>query len=73
MCFILVLIRTVLNPIVMIAMLFMGYKAIGMVVVITAFNILTLIANTWFCLRKLNIKFSFGSIEQGFFKEALTP
>lgn len=64
-----VLIRTILNPVVMIIMLFMGYKAIGMVVIITLFNIVTLIANTWFCLRKLKIEISFGAIEQGFFKE----
>ncbi len=64
-----ILARTILNPAVMIVMLLVGYKAIGMVVVISIFNLTTLLINTWFCLKKLNIKVSFGRFENGFFKE----
>ena len=64
-----ILARTILNPAVMIGMLLVGYKAIGMVVVISIFNLTTLLINTWFCLKKLNIKVSLGRFENGFFKE----
>ena len=43
------IIRIILNPIVMIIMLLMGYRAIGMVVVTTAFNVITLLINWWYC------------------------
>lgn len=50
------LIRIILNPIMMIIMLLMGYRAIGMVVIVTLFNVLTLLMNAWFCFAKLKIK-----------------
>ncbi len=65
----LVLVRTILNPAVMIVMLMIGYKAIGMVVIISLFNIVTLLINTWYCFKKIKIKISFGQFEKGFFKE----
>lgn len=52
------LIRIILNPIIMILMLLVGYRAIGMVVIVTVFNVLTLLINAWFCLAKLKIKIS---------------
>ena len=58
-----ILARTILNPAVMIVMLLVGYKAIGMVVVISIFNLTTLLLNTWFCLTKLIIKVIFGRFE----------
>lgn len=50
------LIRIILNPILMIIMLLMGYRAIGMVVIVTLFNVLTLLINAWFCFSKLKIR-----------------
>ena len=43
--------RTILNTIVMICLLTMGYKATAMVVVQTVFNILTLLINYIYCKR----------------------
>ena len=43
------IVRVILNPIAMIVMLYMGYRAIGMVVVTTLFNVATLLVNWWYC------------------------
>ncbi|MBQ3027077.1 MAG: oligosaccharide flippase family protein [Alistipes sp.] len=61
--------RTILNTIVMICLLTMGYKAIAMVVVQTVFNILTLLINYIYCKRKLHIKVLFRNFRWEFFKE----
>lgn len=63
------IIRSVLNPVVMVVMLYMGYRAIGMVVVTTLFNVATLLINWWYCKNRLRIKVLFGRFEWGFFKE----
>lgn len=47
------IVRVILNPLVMVMLLLMGYKAIAMVVVITLFNIITLCINTWYCQKNL--------------------
>lgn len=61
--------RVILNPIVMIAMLLIGYRAIGMVVITTLFNIITLIINWWYCKKKINIQIRFGKFKWSFLKE----
>lgn len=63
------IVRIILNPIVMIALLLMGYKAIAMVVITTIFNVITLLINFWYCRNKLHIKVRFGHFKWGFFKE----
>ena len=65
------IVRIILNPIVMILMLMQGYGAIGMVVIITMFNITTLIINMVYCKRKLNVKIMFSKIDKGILKEVL--
>ena len=61
--------RIVLNPLVMVALLLLGYKAIAMVVVITSFNVLTLCVNAWYCFHKIRIKVCFGKFRWGFLRE----
>lgn len=61
--------RTILNTIVMICLLTMGYKAIAMVVVQTVFNILTLLINYIYCKRRLHIKVLFRNFRWEFLKE----
>ena len=61
--------RIVLNPLVMVALLLLGYKAIAMVVVITLFNVLTLCINAWYCFHKIRIKVCFGKFRWGFLRE----
>lgn len=63
------IIRIVLNPLVMILLLSMGYKAIAMVVVITSFNVLTLSINAWYCFRRIKVKVYFGRFNWRFLKE----
>lgn len=63
------IIRSVLNPIVMIALLIIGYKAVAMVVVTTLFNVVTLLINYWYCKNKLNIRLRFGCFRWTFLKE----
>lgn len=63
------IIRSVLNPIVMVLLLVVGYKAIAMVVVTTIFNVGTLFINWWYCKYKLAIKVRFAKLEWGFLKE----
>ena len=52
--------RIVLSTAMMIAVLNIGYKAIGLAVVQTAFNITFLIANAIYCYRKLRVRFIFS-------------
>lgn len=61
--------RVILNTIVMVVLLYMGYKAIGMVVLLTLFNVVTLCLNAWYCRYRLCIKVKFGHFQWGFFKE----
>lgn len=61
--------RTILNPLVMIILLYWGYKAVALVVVTTIFNILTLSINQIYCKRKLHVKLYFRKIKWGFLKE----
>lgn len=63
--------RIALNTLVMIALLAMGYKAITMVVVQTAFNIASLVLNTWYCFHKIGIRVKFTRWDFGFLKEIM--
>lgn len=63
------IVRSLLNPLVMVLLLTMGYKAVAMVVVTTVFNLLTLVVNWWYCRNKLHIKLYFRPINWGFLKE----
>ena len=61
--------RIVLNTVVMICLLKMGYRAIAMVVVQTVFNIFTLLLNYIYCKKKLQIKIYFRRFKWTFLKE----
>ena len=63
------IVRSVLNPVVMILLLVVGYKAVAMVVVTTLFNVATLLVNWWYCKYKLTIKVRFAKFKWGFLKE----
>lgn len=63
------IIRIVLNTVVMIVLLEMGYKAVAMVVLQTLFNITTLILNFIYCKYRLGIKIKFARFQWGFLKE----
>ncbi|RHU30636.1 MULTISPECIES: oligosaccharide flippase family protein [Parabacteroides] len=63
------IVRTILNPLVMVLLLSIGYKAVAMVVVTTLFNIFTLLINLFYCYSKLNIKIKFGVFNPILLKE----
>lgn len=63
------IIRSVLNPVVMVLLLVVGYKAVALVVVTTIFNVATLLINWWYCKNELHIKIRFGKFKWGFLKE----
>ena len=63
------IIRSVLNPVVMVLLLVIGYKAVAMVVVTTIFNVVTLLINWWYCKNRLNIKIRFTKFKWVFLKE----
>lgn len=63
------MIRNVLNPLVMIVLLAIGYKAVALVVVTTLFNVITLCINGWYCHDKLDIRICLTSFKWGFLKE----
>ena len=66
------IIRILLSTAVMIALLAVGFKAIALVVVQTAFNLLTLVVNYIYAKHKLKIKIVFGKIDISFLKEIAT-
>lgn len=61
--------RTILNTVVMLILLNLGYKAVAMVVVMTVFNALTLVINYYYCKRNIKIKIRFARFEWGFLRE----
>jgi O-antigen/teichoic acid export membrane protein len=63
------IVRILLNTIVMICLLKMGYKAVAMVVVQTIFNVLTLLLNFIYCKKELKIKMYFRKFNWSFLRE----
>ncbi|SNR66993.1 Membrane protein involved in the export of O-antigen and teichoic acid [Maribacter sedimenticola] len=61
--------RIILNTLIMILLLEIGYRAIGMVVLATILNLLTLAINFWYCKSKIKIKVSFKNMQLGLLKE----
>lgn len=64
------IIRSILNPAVMIILLLFGYKAVALVVVTTIFNVATLTINYIYCKKNLKIEFSYKNFKLGLLKEA---
>ena len=67
----LTIIRILLSTAVMIAVLYMGYKAIALVVVQTVFSVGTLLCNVLYCRYKLKIKIIFRNFNLPLLKEIL--
>lgn len=57
------------STLIMVLLLSSGYKAIAMVIVQTVFNVLNLIIQYIYCIRKLKIKINFARFKFGFLKE----
>lgn len=63
------LVRTVINPLVMLAILSLGYRSLGMVVASTLFNLTIGVLNIYYCKSRLKIKLSFGKLDINLLKE----
>lgn len=63
------LVRTVVNPLLILPILLVGYGSIGMVAVTTLLNILIQIINILFCFKKLDMKFKFSNFDFLLMKE----
>lgn len=63
------IIRIMISTVTMIVLLEFGYKAIGLVVVTTVFNILSLLINFWYCKYRIRVKIHFQRINWRFLKE----
>ena len=63
--------RIILNPIIMIILLNIGYRSVGLVVLTTVLNITTLILNYLYCKKKLKIKLKFGKLDFSLLKEIM--
>jgi O-antigen/teichoic acid export membrane protein len=63
------MIKTIVNPFLVLPILVMGYGSIGMVVITTFLNLSIEIANIVFCVKKLNMKFSFREFDLSLMKE----
>lgn len=62
------ILNTLLKPIMMIPLLFLGFKSIAMCVVITIINIAILLSNYTYCKNKLNINIKFLGFDKILFK-----
>lgn len=66
------IIRIILNPLITILLLKMGYKSVALVVVITILNISTLLINMLYCKTKIKTKIKLGKIDMPLLKEIST-
>ena len=60
--------NTLMKPLIMIPLLFLGFKSIAMCVVITIVNIIVLLSNYFYCRKKLNINIKFMGFDKVLFK-----
>ena len=67
----LIIINSLLKPIIMIPLLFLGYKSITLCIIITIVNIITLFSNYIYCKNKLNINISFQGFDKKIFIEIM--
>ena len=63
------LIQTVINPLVMIPLLLMGYKSIALVATSLAYTVIVSVINIFYCIKKLDFKISFRNFEFRLFKD----
>ncbi len=65
------ILNTILKPILMIPLLFMGYKSISLCVIITIVNLMVLLSNYFYCRSKLDIRIKYMGFDKTLFKAIL--
>ena len=63
------MIRTVLNPIVMLPLLLMGFGSVSLMLVTLVMSLATDAFNIWYSVRKLGMRFHFGRFDFGLLRE----
>ncbi len=65
---IIAIVQSVLKPLLMIPLLFLGYKSITLCIIITVVNLIVLLSNYFYCNKKLNIKIKYSGFDKKLFK-----
>jgi O-antigen/teichoic acid export membrane protein len=60
---------TIINPIIMVPLLFMGYESVSLVIVTTIISFITILINIYYCIRVLKIKMVFKKVQKDLLKE----
>lgn len=63
------IIQIILQPLIMIPLLLLGYKAIAMTIVLTLVNVFCLSLNTYICIKHLHVKLKFNGFDKILLKE----
>jgi len=63
------MIRVVINPFIVLPILIMGYGSVGMVIATTFMNITIEIINALYCIKRLEMKFSFRNFDLKLMRE----
>jgi O-antigen/teichoic acid export membrane protein len=61
--------RSILTPLLMIPLLFWGYKSVAIACVTVFVGMLIISSNVWYCFSKIKIKFSFKNFDYSIFRE----
>lgn len=69
----LAIIQTIIVPLTMLPLLFLGYKAIAMVIVTSSYTLLFHFITAYYCLKKIKMKivFSFRNIDKSLLKDII--
>ena len=62
------ILNTVLKPLLMIPLLFLGFKSIGMSLVITFINLVVIFSNYFYCRNRLDVKVRYQGFDKNVFK-----
>ncbi len=62
---------SIINPIIMVPLLIMGYGSVSLVIVTTIISFITILINIYYCFRVLKIKMVFKKVQKDLLKEIL--
>ena len=63
----LILIQTIIGPICMLAVLYAGFRSVGMLVVTTALTAILGLIQVFYCFKNLSVKLKFGGFDKSMF------
>ena len=63
------MLRTVLNPIMMLPLLLMGFGSVALVLVTIALSVVSDVFNVWYCMKRLNMRIDMSGFDFGLLRE----